>query len=170
MPLTLDGTNGVSAVQAGAVESGDLPAGSVLQVVTAEKTNVFSLSGNSPFTDVTGLSVSITPRDSNSQFLVILSLHGSSNGSNFQPFTYRIARGGTPILASASGIGGVQGVENFELLGSGVSVAFDSPATAATVTYSAQVKGEGNTLQVVNESINGTRNSASSITVMEIAG
>jgi len=26
MPLTLDGTNGVSAVQAGAVESGDLPA------------------------------------------------------------------------------------------------------------------------------------------------
>jgi len=27
MPLTLDGTNGVSAVQAGAVESGDQPAG-----------------------------------------------------------------------------------------------------------------------------------------------
>jgi hypothetical protein len=26
-PLTLDGTNGVSAVQAGAVESGDLPLG-----------------------------------------------------------------------------------------------------------------------------------------------
>jgi len=43
MALELNGTTGVSAVQAGAVESGDLPAGSVIQVVSTTKTDRFTV-------------------------------------------------------------------------------------------------------------------------------
>ena len=171
--LTLpDASGNIIAADAstGRFDSSNMPAGSVIQVVTAEKTDVFSSSKGAPFTDVPGLSVSITPQNANSQFLIILSLHGSSDGSNFQPFTYRIAKNGSAVLAHSSGVGGIQGVESLSTTGSGVSVALDSPSTSGTVTYSAQVKGEANTINKVNESINGNINTASSITVVEIAG
>jgi len=65
MALILSGDTGVPA-------SG-MPTGSVIQVQSTTKTNTFSTTSTS-FTDVTGLSVSITPISTSSKILVIYSL------------------------------------------------------------------------------------------------
>ena len=95
MPTTITGTDGVSQVQTGAVESGDLaagainsgdlPAGSVIQVVSTTKTDTFSqtFSGNSTFSnDVTGLTATITPIYSSSLLVVFLNINVGSNVSD----------------------------------------------------------------------------------------
>jgi len=83
-PLTLDGTTGVSAVQAGAVESGDLPAGSVIQVVSTTLTfgTAETISATSFGSVNTDLAVSITPTSATSKLLLMLNLSGSSDDNN----------------------------------------------------------------------------------------
>jgi len=194
MPLTLDGTNGVSAVQAGAVESGDLasgaigsgdlPAGSVIQVVSATKTDTASTSTEitAGFTDITGLSVSITPTAISSKILVIASC---AVGSNANPFVYiRLTRGATGIFVgnsagvrpSVSGMAFPGGDSNGAIVSIPISF-LDSPSTTSATTYKLQIANSlgGNTV-FVNRSFRDTNDDAidsrqaSSITVMEIAG
>jgi len=72
MPTVITGTDGINQVQAGAVESGDLPAGSVIQVQSVVQTQVASASGT---TDTgtgadLGLSLTITPKADGSYFYI----------------------------------------------------------------------------------------------------
>ena len=77
MAVVIDGTTGVSAVQAGAVTTSDLPAGTVLQVVQSVKTDTSSFAIGATG-DISGLSVSITPTLSTSKVLVTFCLQGST--------------------------------------------------------------------------------------------
>jgi len=82
MPLTLDGTNGVSAVQAGAVESGDLasgaigsgdlPAGSVIQVVQNYNPNTGVIATTSSTLVGSGVTVTITPTKIGNKIIIQL--------------------------------------------------------------------------------------------------
>jgi len=72
MALELNGTTGVSAVQAGAVESGDLPAGSVIQVVSVKSFNETDF--NSSAITTTDYSASITPSSTSNKILILFSL------------------------------------------------------------------------------------------------
>ena len=65
----------------------DFPAGSVLQVVSTAKSDQFTTSSTS-FTDVTGMSATITPTSSSSKILVIFSvgLVGNSNAGTQSAF------------------------------------------------------------------------------------
>ena len=47
--------------------------GKVLQVVSTTKTDVFTASLNNSFTDITGLSVSITPSSASNKILILVS-------------------------------------------------------------------------------------------------
>jgi hypothetical protein len=58
-----------AVVTNGVIVSSALPAGSILQVVSTTKSDTFSTSSTS-YTDVTGLSASITPRSTSSKILV----------------------------------------------------------------------------------------------------
>ena len=60
-------------VTAGVVAGGALPAGSILQVVSTTKTDTFSSTSTS-FTDITGLSATITPSSASNKIYVSVSV------------------------------------------------------------------------------------------------
>jgi len=180
-PLTLDGTNGVSAVQAGAVESGDLPAGSVIQVVSTTKTDTFSTTSTS-FTDITGLSASITPSSVSSKIIVIVHVGLFDNLNTAATDSFRILRGATAVgVADAAGSRLRANFRDFTPTDSnhgrnGSFTHVDSPNTTSAITYKLQVANQGSTLflnRTGNDS-DGTNayqaRASSSITLMEIAG
>ena len=77
------------------LSSSKMPSGSVLQAKTATKTDTQSTTSNS-FTDITGLSVSITPSSTNSKILVLCTVCISST---FYWCPVRVLRDSTQINA-----------------------------------------------------------------------
>ena len=67
----------------------------ILQVVSTTKDDTFT-SSSTTFTDVTGVSVSITPSSTNSKVLVILSFNACNNVGT-AAMHYRLDRAGTAI-------------------------------------------------------------------------
>ena len=161
----------------GSVPSSAMPAGSVLQVVSVVKTDVFTTTSAS-LVDITGLSVSITPISATSKILVLCSLSLNVTNGNYMAQAV-LFRGATRIsVGDAAGsrtqssayatINGDRGRSPF-------SVTFlDSPATTSSTTYKFQGLVEtGGTLYINRNAsdIDGANNgrTASTITVMEIA-
>jgi hypothetical protein len=151
-----------------------MPTGSVLQVVSTTKTDTFSTASTS-YTDITGLSVSITPTSSTSKILVNVSVVVGSQGI----FAVQLVRGSTPIgIADLVGSHVQSSVASFtnsdaNTTAIGAFMYLDSPATTSATTYKVQAITQGSTNYVNRtitdvDSIVGTR-TASSITVMEIA-
>lgn len=156
-----------------------LPAGSVLQVVSATKTDAFSSSSTS-MVDITGLSVSITPKSATSKILVSYQVcGGQSNTSVNQDIFIQLVRGSTAI-----GVGTTGGAQNAsgEIANGGTASAdqvvlrdtlmfLDSPATTSATTYKLQGMSwnSGTTFYINRRGLNSSFVFASSITVMEIA-
>ena len=172
-----DGTTGqwVSAVGEIALTSADLPAGTVLQVVSTTKTDVFSTTSTS-FVDVTGLSVSLTPRSASSKVYVVVNMGVSNTGNSAD--VYQLVRNSTEIGSGTSGstYNGFYSTNTYSFGGNGAHIVpigtnfLDSPNTTSTTTYKVQVKVDFSTLYV-NRIGNGTAYGVSStITAMEIAG
>ena len=155
--------------------------GCTLQVLQTPKTDTFTTSSTS-FTDITGLSVNITPSSTSSKVLVFMDCKVAS-ASNVTAFV-RMMRDSTAIYvgdaasnrqrATMSNSDDPSSQFIFQMSG----MFLDSPSTTSQVTYKVQILSEpsGNTGNVyVNRSDADTDNDqegryASSITVMEIAG
>jgi hypothetical protein len=155
------------------------PYGTVLQVVQVVKLDVFSTTSTS-YVDVTGLSLEITPKFSNSKILVTGNISlGSSTVDRYSVFG-RMVRDGTAIgIADTDGsrdrgtfsyqMGGFEGP-----MSQGFSF-FDSPSTTSATTYTAQIKAESPQTAYVNRGLEADGNVSitprviSSITIMEIA-
>jgi hypothetical protein len=156
------------------------PTGTVLQVVSTAKTDTFSTTSTS-FTDVTGLSVSITPTSSSSTILVLVQIGLLSiNGTNRAAL--RIVRGSTAIDVGATAGSRTLATTSFSTGGTDIAsqpagmVFLDSPATTSATTYKVQavLASSADTLYL-NRNATDTDSStfyrtASTITVMEIAG
>ena len=207
MALELNGTTGVSLVQDGVVTAADLAAGAVgatqlastldltgktvtlpsgtggkvLQVVQAYKTDTFSTSATGD-TDITGLSVSITPSSASNKILVTSNVSGFSN--NGVGGGLCLQRNGTKIgLANASGsrtrssfsgdlyTGDASGT--IQMFFNAVACYLDSPNTTSAVTYKVTIQNSGNIVKINYEESdsdsNDTNRGVSHITVMEIA-
>lgn len=158
-----------------------LPTGSVLQVVSAIKTDTASFT-SSTFSDVTGLSVSITPKFSTSKILVIANVNCSWRTTNAK-IGGRLMRNSTPIAVgdAASSRTQVTGVAYWNIDADTtvpLSMTYlDSPSTTSATTYKWQANNMDNSgLAVyINRSTTDTDafyfgRTPSSITVMEIAG
>ena len=147
----------------GTIAVARLPAGSVLQVVSATINSENSTSSTSFVS--TGLSVSITPTSSNSKVLVLV--NGCSFGvSGTAEGYWTVDRAGTNIGNGNGGFGRTwnAGVANFTFTPAAISY-LDSPATTSSITYTVQFR-QTNAAQFVY--ISGG-NGRSSITLMEIA-
>ena len=178
--LTLPTTSGTIVTSASSLTASQLPAGSVIQVVSTTKTDTWSASLPN-WADITGMSVSITPSSASNKILVIVNLSFMATGGGSHG--YRLVRNSTPIsIADAAGSrplfsGAVQdGNINTSFILSSATTHLDSPSSTSSVTYKLQAFGTYDGTIYVNTS-SADRNASnydgrttSSITVMEIKG
>jgi len=178
-----------AVVTDGVIDSGALPTGSILQVVQAAKTDTFSTTATS-FTDVTGLSLSITPSSTSSKILLMTSLYVGSGSGNQSNVHVRLAGGNASAFvgdadssrgrAAASSLAGEDTTARTvqeHLVNSASIVYLDSPATISAITYKVQIVNADNTgtaVYVGRPADNADKFTvprlASSITAMEVAG
>jgi hypothetical protein len=165
-----------------ALTSSQLPAGSILQVVSTTKTDTFTTAATT-YEDVTDLIVAITPSSVNSKILVMASYHATSSDDANTVYS-RLVRddepifigdaAGTSIQASTAGNTGAAG--NPTMVASHAPIVLDAPGVAnAPVTYKVQVFANGSHSARVGANgalatVANTARLASSITVMEVAG
>ena len=174
-------TSGSAADLTGTLAKARLPAGSVLQVLSTFKGDVWSTSSTTPV-DISGLSVTITPSSASSKIFVLATgsagVNASVSGSilmkrNGSYIAWGDALGGYNQTSSPSFYGGSADGNNNE----GFAISYlDSPNTTSAVTYnlagvmyqsgSLVVNGLGS--NIINQPY--SQKTASSITVMEIAG
>jgi hypothetical protein len=174
--------NDVAAAKlTGQVADANAPSGSVIQVVQAVKTDVFS-SSSTTFTDITGLSATITPTNTANKILVMVGITAGSTPVN-SLFQFRLMRNSTAVFVgdarsqyTSVSIGGGRGVYDTNGANSFPLNYLDSPSTTSAVTYKMQgyVENSGHIFRI-NATGADTANSiwsftsASSIILMEIA-
>lgn len=162
MPLILSGDTGPSFVQDAA-----MPSGAVLQVVSATKTDMFSSTATS-YTDITGLSVSITPISSSSRILVIGQILFGRDNTDDQVLFQMVRQSTSIYLNRGSTWASNEPRFSFSNLS---MVTLDSPATTSTLTYKLQGRSGSGTWYVNTRGFNpASGDGYSSITVQEIAG
>lgn len=149
----------------------------VVQVVSTTKTDTFS-ANSAQIQAVTGLSVSITPSNTNNKVFIMADVNASvDNAARGYLALYK--DGSVLVQGDASGsrtqaVTQLAGADSGESLSSTVSF-LDSPNTTSAVTYQIYLVGEGSSTQVyVNRSHNdadavGRGRFISTITAMEIA-
>lgn len=167
------------------VPVGGLPSGAnggIIQTVQTVKTDVFSSTTGDTFTDVTGLTVTITPSSSSSKILIIPAVQLTSRSG--QRHGYRIVRGSSTVLAIGDAAGNrlrytqqEGNVTTDANIASHTFLYIDSPATTSATTYKIQIRNEGSGSAYpvyINRShddsdSNTYGRSASSITAFEIS-
>ena len=158
--------------------------GGVIQVKQAVKTDSSFNTSSTSFTDITGLSVSITPTRSDSKILIFMDVKIGTD-TNYVSGYVRMVRDSTPIYigddagtSATRATAGMADDPNNQFPYQMTGQFLDSPATTSATTYKIQIKAEGpsgNTGTVrVNRATTGSGNqdvvTASSITVMEVSG
>lgn len=127
----------------------DQPVQAFAQIVTAQKTDPGYIA-TTAWTDVTGLSVTITPRKATSRILILLKLNYNSYGHG----AYRILRNGNLIAAGDQagssrlrGFGTDYGSSSFNTTGYDCRQHggewIDFPNTTSATTYKVQMRVDG---------------------------
>jgi hypothetical protein len=148
-----------------------LPAGSVIQVVTAQNTTNSSITSTGTWV-ATQTSASITPTSASNKILVIVNdpMHGDCDGDGQNEYAgWRLYRdstvlrhfvyNGTENLAMITSRAGQNAIQSQTI------TYLDSPSTTSQVTYSTYV----NRSALGNRSLRVNWNGTASITLMEIA-
>lgn len=155
-----------------------MPTGSIIQVVSTTKTDAFTTS-SSTFTDITGLSATITPSASSSKVLIIATLNMMAADTTISH--YRISGGNatTAYIGDAAGsrtraVFQFQGQNLGNQMFTNVFAFLDSPATTSATTYTVQGRNVNSNTIWVNRTATDTDSSnyargASTIVVMEVA-
>ena len=157
--LTLPATSGTVVTSANI--GSNLPAGSVLQVVSATSQSAQATTTSTSYV-TTGFSASITPSSSSNKVLVLLSALGR-NGYGGQSF-YTIYRGATDLAPTRSfkqlynpSAGVLDGAIDMSIL--------DSPSSTSSVTYTIYFKNT-----IAGTGYFALDNSMASLTLLEIKG
>jgi len=151
--------------------------GVIIQVVSTTLTSKFTASSAS-YTDLTGLSVSITPSSSSNKVLVQFVVNAVGSG-NTDPVQIQIVRGSTAIgIGDASGsrtqcTTATDGSTASTAVSCVSGIFLDSPATTSSTTYKLQALNAGANTIVINagsSDANGSNNprTISTIIVMEV--
>lgn len=146
------------------------PSGKVLQVVSATSSTQVSVTTET-YTDITGVTASITPSATSSKILVLAMVPGRSDRSsgNGQGFMLRLVRGATEIFGDTNGRGlwaQVGGSTSQVLAGRSVITWLDSPSTTSSTTY--KIQGRPETSNNTGTATFNETTSTSSIILMEI--
>ena len=145
----------------------------VVQVKSTTVTAATFSTTSTSLTDITGLSVSITPTSASNKILVMANVSGGLSSSG-EPFRFTLARGGTSIAVSTGGGGGINvGTNIGEGRTSDYAYSFamsflDSPATTAATIYNVRTVVGAFTFYLNRRGATDTYNGVSTITVMEV--
>jgi hypothetical protein len=150
------------------------PVGSILQVVSATKTDrqTFSLSPG-VYQDITGLSVSITPKSASNKIFVMFNI-GAYGLTVTADGLFGLVRGSTQIAKGDSGVAYLSSTANRtranELESSPGMTFLDSPATTSSLTYKVQFMSADTCTGIVNgRTSSNVFGAVSTISVMEVA-
>ena len=158
---------------------GTATSGSVLQVAQSV-VNTSSSTTSGSLVDISGLSVSITPRSTTSKIYVSAVVNIGPDGTNSDDIGLRLMRDGTAI-----GVGSGANTANLSVFtrgndrGSGTAQLailpltmqhLDSPSTTSALTYKVQWYTRVGTIYLNRRASDTNFVTSSSITVMEIAG
>jgi len=147
--LTLNGTTPTWAAVGAS-------AGQVIQVLSATDSTQRSTTSTTFVTGSNTMSVSITPSNSSSKFIIMAAVASAADYNAF----VALGRNGTILEGSASGLGGGGATTNIPV----TPVWYDSPTTSSAITYQVYLRVDGGTGYINNRSTTG------SIIVMEIKG
>lgn len=196
MAITINGTGSITGLTAGGLPDGsittdDLAAnavtaaklaagagGKILQVVSTNKQDTFSTASTS-YTDITGLSASITPSSTSNKVLVFISVQFSLSGSGGALQVTRNGTaigGGTAAGSRPSSLGQTSGEVNNNFANTTYCIAkniLDSPSSTSSLTYQVQIYTNSGTRYINrtnndNDSTDGAR-SSSQIVLIEVA-
>lgn len=160
------GNNLVTSNGSGVITSAGF--GKIGQVLQAVKDDTFNTSSTS-FTDITGLSVSITPSSTSSKVLVMVHI-GTHDTTAAATGAYQLVRGTTAIGFGSTATAATMGATINADRGEGHSMTYlDSPAANTATTYKLQVRSPGGDTWYINERQGSTAyRTISTITVMEV--
>tara|TARA_B000000557_G_C20585848_1_gene363371 strand:+ start:144 stop:644 length:501 start_codon:yes stop_codon:yes gene_type:complete len=164
-----------------AIEYGDgsnSDTGRIIQVVSTTKTDLFTTTSTS-FVDLTGLSVSITPKETASKILILFGVFGSNSSSGVR-WAVRLVRASTAIAIGDAAGNRVRCTGSSETSGGGGNMKcfsgnhLDSPSTTSATTYKFEAAAvDGGTLKinssVADTDISSYPRTASYITALEVA-
>jgi hypothetical protein len=157
-------STGISAAQT--VTSANMPAGSVLQVVSTSTQSTFSTTSTS-FTDA-GFSLAITPKASTSKILVMFSLNGVYHTANAnQAPSFQVVRTGASSATIPFMTNFMYSNTSIDFTGALSLQYLDSPATTSATTYKLQWYSRLGQTVKFNE--DGGGGDTSTITLIEVA-
>ena len=162
-------TDSVTAakLEVSAITATDLPAGSVIQVVSAD-IGALTTSSSQSFVD-TNASIAITPQFSNSKILATFTFAIAVWGQARARGGYRLLRGSTVISGGATEVIQIRDVSGDTEVTMPVSLSYlDSPSSTSATTYKVQIvaTSSGGNVQMVGQG--NTR--PGNMILMEIAG
>ena len=167
--LTLGSSGDTVTLTSGAKTSGF---GKIGQVVSTTKTDEFSTSSTS-VTDITGLSVSITPSSTSSKILILVDGNVSDNNTTYAG-AMKLFRDSTEICKGTNGSANNIGFDNVRRnSGSDESKKFsinflDSPSTTSSTTYKISIKlNQSNTFYINRTGSSNENSLVSTIPSME---
>ena len=174
-----DGIVDTDMIAANAVTAAKRGAGAVLQVVSTTKTDTFSTSSTS-YTDLTGMSVSITPTSASSKILINVDVHGvGDTGTQLYIEILRTSDNNSVCIGDTAGtrvrssIGSGYFLQTNDCRHQGINF-LDSPNTTSTFNYKLRTRTQGSGTVYINRAVGDDANTTSgrfpsTITVMEIA-
>lgn len=179
MAVVINGNGAVTGLTA--LPDSAMAEGSIIQTKSTVKTDTFTTTSSS-YTDITGLSVTITPTATSNKILAICHINGEGDGSTQGYFTLaRVISSTTDNTIYVGDTSGnkVRGSLNMHInqnneCKNGTLVFLDSPNTTNEITYKIQTRTQGSgTVNVGRSSLfDNTANSGTfpcSITVMEVS-
>jgi hypothetical protein len=187
MSLIINGSGSITGLTSGAgiaatalsgqVPDANAPSGSVIQVVSTFKSDIFSTSSQS-MVDITGMSATITPVSTTSKILVLINLTVGHAGDNYSPVN--LVRNGVNIAQPTTASTFAATLNNYSGEGSGYvngsaqpqyALSFlDSPNSTSAQTYKLQILTTGGTTFVNTRPVLQNGTCTSTLTLLEIAG
>ena len=160
-------------------------AGGIIQVksTTMTTTASYSISGMT-WTEVSGLTTTITPTRSDSKILIMLTMGGMASNGTGQRWGVALRRNSSNITGAINSDGSSHTRASWAHTGRGLGNALeshpafnhlDSPGTTSAVTYRVMITTEGSYTLYINRSNSDAASSsvfrtASSLTLMEVSG
>ena len=164
MAFTISGTTGIDLSTqplTNKLPDANAPSGSVLQVVNVQSTTGLSTASSS-WSDLPGISASITPISTSSKILAIICVGAYATTNAIAEI--QLLRNGSSVLVNGFWLhtGGAYTITQPS------QIYLDSPATTSAITYKIQARSRQNTINFTYGDANGQ--TVSSLTLLEIAG